>query len=471
MDTFETKVVNFIERHQLIGKHDRILVGVSGGPDSLALLHFLNKYKEHMDFAISCAHVDHMFRGSESYSEMKYVETLCLQWNIPFFGKRINVPEEMASRPGSPEAIARELRYEFFNEVMKREKFNILALGHHGDDQIETILMRLTRGTSVGAAAGIRVKRPFSNGFLIRPFLCVTRDEILDYCNKQGLQPVFDSTNEMDIYTRNRFRKTVLPFLKTENPQVHIHFQRFSEQMVEDEGFLQEQAEELIQKAVIIGKERLILNRKVFVEAPIPLQRRGIQILLNYLYKREVSLYLTSTHIDMILDLLKNQHPSKKVHLPKGLIASLSYDQCIFSFQKKEPTSYCYEWNKREVITLPDGAKLIMSENHDGKKDGKDCFYLPKTISFPLYIRTRKKGDRIQLKGNRRQSQKIKSLFINEKIPLQQRDEWPIVTDQNDQILWVPLLKKSNFEASHQERKEAILLQYIVKNNSRRSFS
>ena len=471
MDTFETKVINFIERHQLLGKKDRVLVGVSGGPDSLALLYFLNRYKEQLGVSVFCAHLDHMFRGKESYEEMKYVEQICQQWNIPFFGTRINVPEEMARRPGSPESIAREVRYEFFESVMQKGKIHVLALGHHGDDQIETILMRLTRGTSVGAAAGIHVKRPFSGGFLIRPFLCVTRDEIIAYCHKHGLEPVYDSTNTMDIYTRNRFRKNVLPFLKSENPQVHIHFQRFSEHMVEDESYLQQQAKELFQKTVTKQDEQWIVKRDQLVKAPIPLQRRSIQILLNYLYKREVSLYVTNTHVDMILDLLEKQHPSKKINLPKGLVASLSYDECMFSFQEKEPISYFYTWNKGETITLPNGAQLTMTENQDGKVDGKDCFYLPKTISFPLYIRTRKKGDRIQLKGKKDQSQKIKAVFINEKIPRQERDEWPIVTDQNDQILWVPLLKKSKFEASHSEKKEAILLQYIVKNNSRRSFS
>lgn len=471
MSTLETKVVSFIKRHQLIEEHDRVLVGVSGGPDSLALLHFLNQNKERFGYSIYCAHVDHMFRGLESYKDMKYVESLCQQWNIPFFGTRINVPEEMARRPGSPESIARELRYEFFASIMKKENFNVLALGHHGDDQIETILMRLTRGTTVGAAAGIRVKRPFSSGILIRPFLCVTRDEIIAYCKQHSLEPVYDATNEMDIYTRNRFRKTILPFLKAENPQVHIHFQRYSEHLADDEDYLHEQAEKLFKDIVVVKEDQLILQRDLFVSAPRPLQRRVIQILLNYLYKKDISLYITYTHIDMIMELLEKQHPSKKIHLPQGLIASLSYDQCIFSFQNEEPAPYFFKWNKGETIVLPNGAKFIMIDQHDGLEDGMDCFYLPKTVSFPLYIRTRKEGDRIQLKGKKRQTQKIKSLFINEKIPLHLRDEWPIVTDQNDVILWVPLLKKSRFEACNLERKEAILLKYILNNNSRRSFS
>lgn len=465
MDIFENKVINFIERHQLLRNNEHILVGVSGGPDSLALLHFLSKYKEQWGITVSCAHVDHMFRGKESYLEMKYVEDLCKQWNIPFFGTRINVPKEMAKRPGSAESIARDLRYEFFHSVMQEHDIPTLALAHHGDDQIETILMRLTRGTSVGAAAGIRVKRPFSNGFLIRPFLCVTKDEIVAYCERQGLKPVYDATNEMDIYTRNRFRRTILPFLKNENPNVHMQFQRFSEQLAEDDRYLMKLATDLFHQAVKIESDRIVLHRGTINERPISLQRRCIQLILNYLYKEDVPVHLTSIHIDSILELLKKEHPSKKLNLPKGLLVHLSYEYCLFSFNVKKTTPYLITWNKGETITLPNGGQLLMKEKHDSSGEGNDCFYLPKSISFPIYIRTRKKGDRIQLKGAKNQSQKIKDVFINEKVPIYKRDEWPIVTDRDDNILWVPLLKKSIFEAPDNERQEAILLKYKLQNH------
>ena len=184
---------------------------------------------------------------------------------------------------------------------MEKDNIPNLALGHHGDDQIETILMRLTRGSELKAAAGIQVKRPFATGTIIRPFLCVTKAEIEDYIQRNNLKPVYDHTNQLDIYTRNRFRNHILPFLKSENKNVHIHFQQFSEQMLEDEKFLMDLAKETYNK--VVNKEckmvTYLLNLIEFKKAPFPLQRRCIQLILNYLYKGKLPKDLTSIHIDI----------------------------------------------------------------------------------------------------------------------------------------------------------------------------
>ena len=140
----------------------------------------------------------------------------------------------------STELAARKLRYGFFGEVMKKYECTILVLGHHGDDQVETMLMRLTRGATGKARAGIPIKRAFQNGLIVRPFLVVTKEEINEYAVQHQLEPRLDPSNEEDDYVRNRFRHHVLPFLKQENPLVHEQFQRFSEEIYEDEDFFQE---------------------------------------------------------------------------------------------------------------------------------------------------------------------------------------------------------------------------------------
>ena len=189
-----------------------------------------------------------MFRGEESYEDYRFVEKTCQEWNIPFEGKRINVPAYMEQTGESSQLAARNLRYAFFEEVMKKYQLSILALGHHGDDQIETMLMRLTRGASGMARAGIAVKRPFLNGEIIRPFLVVTKEEINAYASRYKLTPRMDPSNEHNDYVRNRFRHDVLPALKRENPKVHEHFQRFSEELTEDEQLLQQMTESLYGK-------------------------------------------------------------------------------------------------------------------------------------------------------------------------------------------------------------------------------
>lgn len=243
MGSFVDKAKKFIVQNELLSKGDRILVGVSGGPDSLALLHFLVSLREEMGLDITACHVDHMFRGEQSFSEMKYVERICSEWEVPFIGERINVPEEIAKTSGNPQSVSRQLRYRFYEGIMKERKIPLLALAHHGDDQMETILMRLTRGSSVGASGGMRVKRCFATGWIIRPFLCMTRSEIEAYIDENQLKPVYDPSNKKDVYTRNRYRKHVLPFLKEENPNAHLHFQQYSEDVHDDDDYLTQLAE------------------------------------------------------------------------------------------------------------------------------------------------------------------------------------------------------------------------------------
>ena len=459
MSDLEKKVKQFIDRHKLIQKGSSVLVGVSGGPDSLALLYFLNKHKEMYDITLTVAHVDHMLRGNQSFEELLYVKNICKDWDIPFEGVQVNVNEISKESSSSIEVIAREVRYDFFQSVMKKRSISTLALGHHGDDQIETILMRLTRGSELKAAAGIQVKRPFATGTIIRPFLCVTKSEIEDYIKMNNLIPVYDHTNEEDIYTRNRYRNHILPFLKSENKNVHIHFQQFSEQMLEDEFFLMDLAKKTYNK--VVSKEKngdLTLNLIEFRKAPFPLQRRCIQLILNYLYNGELPKDLTSIHIDSIFELIDKTKPSGQIDLPQNLKVYRSYDLCVFTFHVQTKKPYFLKWDKGKTLELPNGRQLFMKEGSVPDDIGQNVFILDENTEFPLYVRTRKNGDRIRIKGVG--TKKIKSLFIDLKIPHNERDVWPIVTDQEDNILWVPGLRKSIYEASDFTTGEKVILQY-----------
>lgn len=458
----ESKVESFFRRKKFNLEQERILVGVSGGPDSLALLHFLWLNQQKWNTQVVAAHVDHMFRGNESHQEALFVQEFCEKRNIPLEVKKIDVPEYIEKTGLSPQVAARDCRYAFFEEVLKKHQLNYLALGHHGDDQIETILMRLTRGSTGKARAGIPFLRAFNDKGIVRPFLCLTKDEIEEYCIQHKLDPRRDPSNEKDYYSRNRFRKILLPFLKKENPKVSEHFQRFSEDIESDEHLLQELT---TQKMNTVMKKKshseITISVEEFRAMPLPLQRRGIQLILNYLYKEKPT-SLSAIHSEQIFSLVNSSQPSGMLDFPNGLKIVRSYLECTFQFYQLEVKKYYYELSGPGELHLPNGHVLTVEYvDGEGEYNSKNQFLLPFDKSrFPLIIRTRENGDRMTVKGMNG-SKKVKSIFIDEKIPIIKRDEWPIIADCFGQILWVPGLKKGDTSSWHPSNlQQYILLKY-----------
>jgi tRNA(Ile)-lysidine synthase len=462
MLSFEVKVTEFIKKHKLLKIGDSVLIGVSGGPDSLALLHYLFRKKANFSISITVAHVDHMLRGKESYHDLLFVEEFCRQLGIDIKIARININEMMSIEGKGSEETARKYRYQFYEDTMKKYDLNKLVLGHHGDDQVETIMMRLTRGSSGKGRAGIPLRRPVSNGELIRPLLCLTKEEIEEYCSFYHLQPRRDPSNQFKEYTRNRFRMEVLPFLKKENGHVHEHFQRYSEDLLEDETFLQELTEQEMNKVWNKTNDEIKMNITSFFEMPLPLQRRGIQLILNYLYKENPGTF-TSLHIVAILELLmKSNQPSGKIDLPLGLKVTRSYQTCCFSF-KKEIGSNTYEFaliDDGEEI-LPNGYTIKIQKgkySHHFERNDMICLHA-NDIQLPIIVRTKRNGDRMKVKGLNG-TKKVKDIFIDKKVPIDERATWPIVTDQEGTILWIPHLKKSSYDKPPVPNEVYYILQY-----------
>jgi tRNA(Ile)-lysidine synthase len=457
----ESKVEALLKRHSFTLENKSIVVGVSGGPDSLALLHYLWGKREKETLSIAVAHVDHMFRGQESLDDALYVKQFCERYEIPFEMARINVPEIMEQTGKSSQVAAREARYEFFLAVMERYGFSYLALGHHGDDQVETMLMRFTRGSTGKARAGIPFIRPFHNGFIFRPFLSITKEEIEHYCALHHLQPRYDPSNKKDIYSRNRFRKEVLPFLKAENPHVHEHFQRFSEEMQSDEDFLEELTVQELNTVMRKREEsKIAIDINCFLDMPLPLQRRGIQLILNYLYKKRPS-SLSAIHIDQIFTIIHHRQPSGKLDLPDGLKIIRSYHHLSFQFEEVDSLSYCFEIHEPEILHLPNGGVIQLDVLDKEPADTNDCsiWFSRERVTFPLTVRTRKKGDRMSLKGMAG-TKKLKDIFIDHKVPIHERDGWPVITDGDGTIIWLPGLKKSALAGIDYSANQYILLTY-----------
>lgn len=455
-------VSTFIRKYDLLPAHSTVVVGVSGGADSMGLLHYLDSIKEANRLKLVVAHVDHMFRGAESEEDMKFVKQQCEKRGLLFEAEQIDVSAYQNEKKLTVQVAARECRYAFYEKVMKNYRADVLALGHHADDQVETILMRLGRGSSMTGYAGILPTRTFGDGVIVRPFLTVTKSEIMEYLKAHEVPFRHDPSNDKDAYRRNRLRHHILPILKEEFPGLHERFQAFSEQIQESEQYIGA----LMEKEwidVIKSKEhdRVVLDRKPLLFMAKPLQRRGIQLILNYLYNNEIPPSLSSIHIDNLLSLLESEHPSGRLHFPNGLQVIKSYNECKLTFDKDE-SDKAY----KHLLEVPGNVKLptdimITSEiwTQDKPQDVKEnqaVIDLSKVV-LPLYARTRLDGDRIKLKGTNG-SKKIKSIFIEGKIPLQQRDTWPLIVDANQEILWMPMLKRSTFEATEETMGPVLVL-------------
>ena len=455
----EEKARQAIKKFKLIQQDEHLLVGVSGGSDSMALLHLLCKLKTEYNLHLVVAHVDHMFRGDQSYEDYVFVEKYCAEWGVTFEGTRINVPEYINNTGKSSQVASREVRYKFFEEIMSKYAIHKLVLAHHGDDQLETILMRLTRGATGEARAGIKIRRTLREYEIIRPFLWASKDDVEEYCFNHGIAYRLDASNEKPVYARNRYRLHVLPFLKQENARVHEHFQRFSEELLEDEAFLNALAEEHLRAMVLKKDKEVKISIDKLLQTPKPLQRRCIQLILNYLYfERQED--LSATHIQSMITLFQSSPPSGEVHLPAGLKVIKSYNECIFTFGKSDPESYSYTIHIQGETILPNGRKIQAVKNQSIDDKSNNIFVINfEDIHLPLTVRTRKDGDRMRVKGLNG-SRKVKNIFIDKKVPVTERALWPIVEDANQEILWIPGLVKSDKEVV-KESKSFITLKYV----------
>ncbi|HET6871512.1 MAG TPA: tRNA lysidine(34) synthetase TilS, partial [Sporolactobacillaceae bacterium] len=327
----QAQVDQFVKRHHLIPHGSTIVVGVSGGADSMALLNYLKERSALWNLTLIACSIDHRLRGEDSKKDLDYVRDFCLEQEIIFVGKSVDVPGLMDKKRLGSEEAARICRYQVFEEVMNAYKADLLALAHHGDDQIETMLMRQVRGSFGISKAGIPITRPFACGMLIRPFLTITKDDIEGYCKKCGIIPRYDKTNESDDYTRNRFRKVILPFLKKENPKVHIQFQLDSERMTDDYRLLDELAQRELPRII---EEKTTNAVKFSINclkgAPVPLQRRMIHLILNYLYK-QTQFYseIQFVHIESLLKWLGEKKASGIMNMPNNIVVERSYNHCI----------------------------------------------------------------------------------------------------------------------------------------------
>ncbi|MEC5426062.1 tRNA lysidine(34) synthetase TilS [Virgibacillus sp. C22-A2] len=440
-------ITTFIKKHGLLMEDTTVLVGVSGGPDSMALLHFLHSIREEWNLQLIAISVDHQLRGDESKADMDYVRHICDQWNITFIGTSVDVPSYKIEKHLGTQLAARELRYQFFEQQMKYHDAAYLALGHHGDDQVETMLMSLVRTADSSAFSGIPVKRNFAAGHIIRPLLCVSKEQILTYCLENRIAPRIDPTNHETEYTRNYFRKYLLPLIKEKNSNIHNTVQYLSETLQEDESYLRQEASKLVDRTVVFHAEskQASFEISLFKTHSYALQRRAFHLILNYLYD-DLPGSLSYIHEQDFFALLKSDKSNVQIDFPSNLKLEKSYEKMVIYFAEHHDSSYHKTLEIPGEIKLPDGS-MVRADYVSVYSEQNEQTYICEIeqVALPLHIRTRQRGDRMRWKGLDG-SKKIKDIFIDAKVPRKDRNKWPILIDNNGEVLWLIGLKKGQPE-------------------------
>jgi len=430
-------VYNFIKKIDI--KSEYIVAAVSGGPDSMLMLNILMNYTDKM---IVVAHVHHNLREESDYEAFK-LEEFCKKNNLIFEMMKI---EKYPNNKFSEEA-AREIRYNFFDKVVKKYNADILFTAHHADDLIETILMRITRGSSIRGYAGFNSVSHDRGYKIAKPLIYLTKDDILNEINKLNIWYAIDKTNKTNKYKRNRFRNKILPVLKLENPVVHKKFLEFS-----DKIFL---VDEYIKKQVDLVKDKVFVNDGIdvlkFNTLDDILKIYIIEKYLNDIYGDNIS-YVTSINTNIIMNTMKKVNA--KISLPLNKIGLLEYNTFKI-IDKLEDINYDIVFNDK--VKLHNG-KTIEIDNTTKETTNFVIHLNSSEIKFPLHVRCKRNGDFMYVK-NMNGKKSISNIFTDAKISKEYRSTYPIVTDDNNEILWIPGLKKSKFDRK-KDGKYDIILRY-----------
>ena len=449
------EVDRYIQKNKLITPNSKIMIGVSGGPDSMALLHYLLSKREQFKLNLIAVTIEHGLRGEESIRDLDYVQAFCEQNNLQFEARRIDVKSYQATHKLGTQEASRILRYQALDQLMKKHQANYLALAHHADDQVETVFMRLTRGTQLDSLQGIKNKRPFSTGELIRPFLSITKDAIEDYCCQHGIIPRRDQSNEQDVYTRNYFRLHVLPLLEAKNPNLSDTIMHMTKNIADDSLYLMAQAKNLSKELLNYSDhpKKVTVRINDLKMHPLALQRRLFHLILEYLYE-DLPDQLNYRHETQFFDLINSDRANASIDLPMRLKMIKSYQLLVFYFEGKERLSYDVSVVIPGRTFLPNNGEVITEivEQIESATVNDSVFYLPvkNNHSPALTIRPRLPGDRIYLahiKGRK----KVNRIFIDKKIPLAKRDQWPILVCDKRDVLWVIGLEKSDHQTQEQD--------------------
>lgn len=437
-------VLNFINNLNI--KNETIIAAISGGPDSMMLLDILLKLRNKLNINIVVAHVHHNLR-KESDNEAIMVENYCKNNNLIFEFKKIDkYPDNKFS-----EVAARKIRYEFFDSLIKKYNSKYLFTAHHGDDLIETVLMRISRGSSLKGYAGFELINKDRGYNIVRPLVYLTKKDIEEYLDKKHINYAVDKTNKSNKYTRNRYRNNILPILKNEYPDVHLKYIEFNNRLLLADDYLKKESNKIYYNIVknneidVIEFNNLDEIIKIYI----------LEKYLKEVYEDNIT-DIKTRHIDIIIYQLRNKY-NKNIDLPLNKKGILEYNK--FKILDKVLNDD-YEYTFEKSIELADKSKIYM-DNSTNLTTNYVIHLNSKDIKLPFHVRNRRNGDKMKVK-NMTGSKKINDIFIDSKINKEKRNTYPVVTDDNGTILWIPGVKKSDFDRK-KDGKYDIILKYETK--------
>jgi len=489
----ESRVIDFIHQHKLVSPKEIVVVAVSGGPDSVCLLHLLARWQDKLDIKLHVAHLNHQLRGLESEADALYVASLAKQVGVPVSIDGQDVAAYRAERKCSLEEAARELRYKFLAGVAKGAKASRVALGHTRDDQVETILLHILRGTGTFGLRGLEPCSPLPSPYpaseakksrllLIRPLLDIAREETVNYCQIQGLEPRFDSSNLSLSFMRNRLRLELLPLLRKYNPNVNQALLRLADIARTDNSFIEQQASQFWNEVARQEGNAIHLNKREILALPIALQRQLIRLAIDRVLgdSRDIE----ASHIEVLRGLL-NKPASKRISLPRDLVGLSGYHEiaiavdrglpiyapCPFlpiesEFLLKVPGETMLPgWRViAKIVPFDTGQSFELGEARPtfasvSDEGGGSAHFDLKQTGTVLFVRRRQLGDRFNPLGMDL-PKKLQDFMVDSKIPSSWRDRIPLVCSP-EQIIWVVGWRIDHKVRVTEATKEVLSLEFI----------
>ena len=325
LDNLEKNFLDTIKKNNLIQEGDKIVIGVSGGPDSITLLTCLNKYKEKMKCEIVVAHINHLIR-KDSTEDEKFVENVCKEMNIKYYIKRENVLKLSQETKRGTEEVGRKVRYDFFDEIAKKEKANKIAIAHNMNDNAETILLNIIRGCGLSGLEGIGAQE--YNKY-IRPLINCRREEIEEYCNKYNLNPRIDYTNKENIYKRNKIRNELLPYLKELNPNIIQNLSRLSKIVKNEREYINLETEKVYNKKTQQSLGKIEIDVKEFQKLERALKENLIIYVITKLLGNARN--IEKVNIDDIIEMADKNIGNKYMELNKKIKVLIKNKKIIFT--------------------------------------------------------------------------------------------------------------------------------------------
>jgi len=461
MHPFILNVKKTIAKYEMLQPGERVVVAVSGGADSMALLLVLWEIKRDLSLSLVVAHLDHGLRP-EAKEEKMFVRKAAADLGVPFVSRKVDVREWQKGQRLALQEAAREARYAFFLDAAREQKATKIALGHTADDQAESMVMRILRGSGTRGLSGIP---PIRGGMMIRPLIESWRAEVESFLKDRRISFRSDPSNRSLHFLRSRIRHELLPILQQYNPRVRQTLVQMADLFRAEEGFWQKLVEEKFPAVARHHKrDSLALDIPALMEQPFPLRLRILRYAIEKLrgHLRRINL----SHMLAVESLLQSPEPNKNLHLPQGLVVEKTYHVLSFSKSKEEAIPFEHSLFGPGYLEIPEigrGIRLEVQQRRPKEPfEESSCIALLDfdTLDFPLIVRSFRPGDRLQPLGMEEGEKKVKDLFIDCKIPLQQRKRIPLLFKE-DRVLWVAGVRLDHRARLKPETRRVLKVEFI----------